>query len=335
MSSPHELDPQRLDQILERLLTGVATPEEQAQVSRWMAADPRHAALVNALQEAHAQHHANDPQSVQRTDAAWQALQARIERTTVRPISDAPSIRRTTRRPRVAQWLQMAAVLAVAVTGATVWRARTADVVLSAPIGERVSTTLPDGSRMTLAAGSRARWPRRFGSGVRDVRLEGEAYFDVVHDTTQPFRVRVGDDVAEDVGTKFVVRAWPEIGGVEVAVEEGAVALGRERTAPTLLTAGDRGRAAPDGRVHVTHDGAARAAWAHGDFVFDSTTLAEALPALGRWYGVTLSAPQTMQDRRVTGRFNLLQLDPLIESLAFALDARVTRAGSIITLTPH
>lgn len=317
--------------LLDRLLTGVATPAEQAQIADWIAADPRHAAMLTALRDAHA---ARDPQAAVSTEVAWKGLQARIATSTVRSISDAPSVRRKTWRPAAAVW-KIAAALIITATGTSVWRARTAEVELVAQAGQRLSTTLPDGSRMTLASGSRARWPRRFGSGAREVRLEGEAFFEVVHDTTQPFRVRVGDNVAEDVGTRFVVRAWPETSGVEVAVEEGAVALGRNRARPTLLAAGDRGRVAPDGHVEVAHDGAARAAWGRGEFVFDNTTLTEALPALGRWYGVTLTASSAMQNRRVTGRFSALPLDPLLESLALALDARVSRSGSVITLTPR
>lgn len=318
--------------LLDRLLAGVATPAEQKQIADWIAADPRNAAMLSALRDAHA---VRDPQVATGTEAAWKDLQTRIATASgIRSISDAPSVRRKTWRPSAAVW-RIAATLLIAVTGTAVWRARTAEVELVAQTGQRLSTTLPDGSRITLASGSRARWPRRFGFGAREVRLEGEAFFEVVHDTTQPFRVRVGDNVAEDVGTRFAVRAWPEIEGVEVAVEEGAVTLGRDRVSPTLLSAGDRGRVTADGGVQVTHDGVARAAWGRGEFVFDSTTLTEALPALGRWYGVTLTASPAMQNRRVTGRFSTLPLDPLLESLALALDARVSRAGSVITLTPN
>lgn len=327
MPAPHEFDPLLLD----RLLAGSATQEERSQIEAWMAQDPRNAAMLSALRETH---HVPDASSPEKTQLAWNALQSRISAGSVRSIGDAPSLRRKSRFA-TSTLLRVAAALLVAVGGTALWRAQTAEMTLVAPLGQRVSATLPDGSQMTLAAGSRATWPRRFGKGDRDVTLEGEGYFDVVHDTTQPFRVHVGDNVAEDVGTRFVVRAWPEIGGVEVSVEEGAVALGREAMQPTLLAAGDRGRVTSDGRVSVEHDGAERAAWIRGEFVFDNTTLTDALPALGRWYGVTINASPAMQSRRVTGRFSTLPLDPLLESLALALNAKIDRAGSTITLSPQ
>jgi transmembrane sensor len=329
--SSHDADTALLD----RILAGSATPDDQARLDTWLAADRRHAPLLKALREAHAAPHS---MSASATDAAWQALQARLVSATdsspnIRPIHTAPSVRTATRSRRLPTWLRVAAVLLVGVTGSVLWRNATASQEYEAPLGQRLSMTLPDGSRMTLAGGSTARVPRSFGSGSREIVLEGEGHFDVVHDTTQPFRVRAGNAMAEDVGTRFVVRAWPEVRGVEVAVEEGIVALAAGHAKPTLLHAGDRGRVTSSGRVEVSQDGAERAAWIRGEFVFDGTALSEALPALARWYGVTLTATPDMQERRVTGQFAALPLDPMLESLALALNAQIVRNGSTITFS--
>lgn len=329
-SSPHDFDTALLD----RFLAGSATPDETARVADWLAADRRHVALMQALREAHA---APGTIASSATDAAWQALQARIDRSThdeaIRPIHTAPGVRRAAQTRGLPTWLRVAAVLVVGVTGGVLWRNATASQEYTAPLGQRLSMTLPDGSRMTLAGGSSARVPRSFGAGSREITLQGEGHFDVVHDTTQPFRVRAGNVLAEDVGTRFVVRAWPEVGGVEVAVEEGIVALAQGHAAPTLLHAGDRGRVTSAGRVEVSQDGAERAAWIRGEFVFDGTALSEALPALARWYGVTLTATPDMLERRVTGQFAALPLDPMLESLALALNAQLVRNGSTITFS--
>lgn len=330
-SSPHEFDTALLD----RILAGSATPEDEAHLAAWLAADRRHAALLKALREAHAAAGATTDSA---TNTAWRALQARMDSaadrsTNVRPIHTAPSVRRTAQPRSLPTWLRVAAVLLVGVTGGVLWQNATASQEYAAPLGQRLSMTLPDGSRMTLAGGSSARVPRSFGSGSREITLQGEGHFDVVHDTTQPFRVRAGHAMAEDVGTRFVVRAWPEVGGVEVAVEEGIVTLAQGQATPTVLHAGDRGRVTLVGRVEVSQDGAERAAWIRGEFVFDGTALSEALPALARWYGVTLTATPDMLERRVTGQFAALPLDPMLESLALALNAQLVRNGSTITFS--
>jgi len=337
MSSSHASPGDFDTMLLDRFLAGTATEEEQKHVANWLAADPRHAAMLQALREAHVVAHATRSHEraaeASAADAAWQALQTRLDAANVRSLSSAPSLRGSPRPRAIPTWLRVAAVLLVGVTSGLLWQNTSANREYVAPVGQRLSMTLPDGSRMTLAGGSSATVSRRFGKGSREVVLTGEGHFNVVHDTTQPFRVRAGDAMAEDVGTRFVVRAWPEVGGVEVAVEEGIVALSQGQTAATLLHAGDRGRVTSTGRVEVSKDGAERAAWIRGEFVFDGTPLSEALPALGRWYGVTLHATPAMQTRLVTGQFSALPLDPMLESLALALDAQLVRDGSTITFS--
>lgn len=319
--------PADLDRLLDRVLAGEASAAEQAQAAEWAAADPRRAALLRGVPD-----QLTTP--AVDTDAAWAALSARLDAPVVRPITSAPSMRRPARWPRVAA----AAALVLAAIGG--WRALAPSTIeLVAPTGQRVSRTLPDGSTITLAAGSRARWSRDFGAATREVQLDGEGYFDVVHDTTRPFRVRARDGVAEDVGTRFVVRAWPELPHLEVAVEEGIVALAdtaQARSARgTLLSAGQRGVLTDDGRVAVSTDVDEALGWIRGELVFDDTPLREALPAIGRWYGVTLTADATMADRRLTARFAQQPLEQLLEALGLALNARVRRDGTSITLAPN
>jgi len=89
-------------------------------------------------------------------------------------------------------------------------------------IGEQRSVLLEDGSRVTLNTATRIevdiRKDRRF------VRLvEGEAFFDVTHDASRPFKVRAGNAVLSDVGTQFNVDMRPT--RTTVTVVEGRVAV--------------------------------------------------------------------------------------------------------------
>lgn len=98
--------------------------------------------------------------------------------------------------------------------------------------GQRATVELPDGSRAILAAESRLRYPAsaehwRDADRARDLYLEGQAYFEVQHDSTRAFRVHTATGVVEDLGTEFVVAAYPETHGTLVAVVAGVVALYR------------------------------------------------------------------------------------------------------------
>jgi transmembrane sensor len=312
--------------LIDRLLAGEASDAERARVAEWVAQDANRAALLDGLRAAVKQSPIVD------TDAAWSRLAMQLDssaaRATVVPLRG-PNRRRA--------WAIAAAAVAVMAVGAL----RLLDdgvTSIVAPIGQRVSATLPDGSTIQLGAGSRISWSRAFGKPDRDVRLDGEGYFDVVHDAARPFRVRARDAVAVDIGTRFVVRAWPELRGVEVAVEEGEVGLSDSASmrsgAIASLRAGSRGVLQPDGRVIVTNDAPGALGWTQGELVFDDAPLAEALPSIGRWYGVTIDVSPAMRDRRLTARFAQQPLPSLLEALGLALQARVVRDGARVTIMP-
>ncbi|PZU19615.1 MAG: hypothetical protein DI584_18095, partial [Stenotrophomonas sp.] len=87
-------------------------------------------------------------------------------------------------------------------------------------VGEQRSIALADGSMVTLAPASYI--AVRFSAGVRDIELrDGEATFDVAHDSSRPFRVHAGDNTVQAVGTRFTVNRLPS--GTLVAVSEGKV----------------------------------------------------------------------------------------------------------------
>ncbi|MFN5201222.1 MAG: FecR family protein, partial [Gemmatimonas sp.] len=230
-----------------------------------------------------------------------------------------------------------AAALVIALGGVATWQA-TRGGSIAAPLGRDVTAQLPDGSRVTLSAGSRLRWGGRFGRGARDVALEGDGYFDVVHDEARPFRVRTRNAVAQDVGTRFVVRAWPELPEVDVAVEEGVVALMDTLRPPmeqaTLLHAGQRGRLRESGVV-VTSDVASALAWMRGELVFDESPLTEVLPAIGRRFDVSVTADAALAGRRLTARFAAQSLDDVLTALRLSLGVRVERSGRTVHLTPE
>ncbi len=81
---------------------------------------------------------------------------------------------------------------------------------LSTPRGGEYQLTLPDGSQVWLNAESSITYPVNFAGSERKVKITGEAYFEVVHNHSRPFRVQAGDQLIEDVGTAFNVNAYTD-----------------------------------------------------------------------------------------------------------------------------
>jgi transmembrane sensor len=203
--------------------------------------------------------------------------------------------------------------------------------IVAAP-AQQTRATLSDGTRIVLNAGSRLRYPATFGASARDVELEGEGYFEVVHDSAQPFRVHARGSVTEDLGTRFVVRAYPELRHVEVAVAEGRVALhhdGDARASSTLM-AGQRGRVEPDGSVSVVDDADVERwlEWTRGGLVLDGITLGEAATEIGRRFAVRIDvADSALAVKRVSARFRDEPLPRVLDGVSAALGMRWTRDG--------
>ncbi|WP_199140818.1 FecR family protein [Pedobacter sp. ASV12] len=100
--------------------------------------------------------------------------------------------------------------------------------VISNPNGEQRSITMPDGSIVYLNAGSRMSYNAHFSTDKREVKLEGEAFFDVVHEARRPFVVRTGKVSTTVLGTSFNIKAFPAK-AVEVTVETGKVGVVLQR----------------------------------------------------------------------------------------------------------
>lgn len=324
-------------QLLDRYLAGDLPAAQRARVVAWLDANPTAAAVVRDLPRAAL----GDATSAD-TDRSWRAVSARLDASengdqlAARRGSVATGSRPLWQRRAV----RIAAALMLVVGGVATWRAATTQRggALDAPLGRDVTATLPDGSRITLAAGSRVTWAAGYGAAHRDIVLAGEALFDVVHDASHPFRVLARDAVAEDIGTRFVVRAWPELAAVDVAVEEGVVALADTSRARAHrgaeLRAGQRGRLAAGGVVVVSGDAESVLAWTRGHLVFDKDPLATVLPAISRRFNVELRADPALGARLLSARFAAQSLQDVLDALAVSLDVRVVTVGRTITLMP-
>lgn len=285
------------------------------------------------------------------SEAAWAKLERAMDETA--PPADVRPLR-PRREPRPAprfgapNWAaRIAAVLIIGAGIGLVWKTMLpsgTQAVAPAALrevatagGQRATVRLGDGTRVELGVDSKLRYAPEFGTGSRDVYLEGEAYFDVVHDERRPFTVHTARAVVRDLGTQFNVRSYADVPAVEVVVAEGAVALAKPDTPrdSLLLHPGDLGRVESDGRLAAQRgvDVAAHLAWLDGRLVFVDAPLAEAVPRLARWYGVDLRlGDSTIARRRYTASLKHETLDQLLDLMARSLELRVERSGDAVLL---
>jgi transmembrane sensor len=88
---------------------------------------------------------------------------------------------------------------------------------------------LEDSSVVTLFPGSGIKYPRHFRAGIREVYMQGEAFFDVHKNARRPFYVYNNSIVTHVLGTSFTVRADNINNNVVVDVRTGKVEVTENR----------------------------------------------------------------------------------------------------------
>ncbi len=96
--------------------------------------------------------------------------------------------------------------------------------------GQKSVLTLFDGTKIYLNANSKLKYPTHFGKTSREVFLEGEAYFEVVHKDKKPFIVHSSNISVSVLGTKFNIKAFADENDIKVSLVDGKVKVSNDLT---------------------------------------------------------------------------------------------------------
>lgn len=84
---------------------------------------------------------------------------------------------------------------------------------------------LPDGSYVVLEPGTKITYQPGFQEEIREVELEGKAFFDIRHDADRPFVVKSNDLMTRVLGTAFYISTFDSNHEFSIAVTRGKVAV--------------------------------------------------------------------------------------------------------------
>lgn len=145
-----------------------------------------------------------------------------------------------------------------------------------------------------------------------------------------------------DVGTTFVVRAYPEDREVSVVVSEGSVTLGADGSsdstgalASTLLHPGQRGLLPGGARVPIvtTVDATSYTGWIDGRLTFDNAPLPQVIADLGRWHTTRIVLADTsLAHETLTASLAADSFDDALRTLTTVLALRVEHRGDSVLL---
>jgi ferric-dicitrate binding protein FerR (iron transport regulator) len=204
------------------------------------------------------------------------------------------------------------------------------------PKGTRSQIHLADGSTVWLNADSHLSYPKTFAGALREVSLEGEAFFTVTPNPKQPFVVRLKTGSVRVLGTSFNIRAYAGDSTVETSVVTGRVAFipksvttgqqpqpGRKETILTsdtlFLLPNVRAIQSLNRQAVATQPTVAanQIAWTESKLVFRNTPMGEVAKTLERWYGTPVSLEgESLRQCPLTGTFQNQSLREVMTLIA-------------------
>jgi ferric-dicitrate binding protein FerR (iron transport regulator) len=196
---------------------------------------------------------------------------------------------------------------------------------------------LPDGTIAILNRNSRLDFPPAFSGNAREVRLTGEAYFQVKKDDRKPFRVHAGSITTTVLGTTFNIKAYPADGNIAVTVTSGKVRVSDSRRTLAILEknnrlvvnrqTGEAEKAQVNARPFV--------AWKQQELVFRNLTLAEVATALGYHFDAEIRFGNEQLARcRFTGSFpGGNELEQVLDVITAVTGSSWEQEGSVIIIS--
>src|SRR5690554_1815442 len=157
---------------------------------------------------------------------------------------------------------------------------------IHAPLGSRISFSLPDGTNGWLNSGSSLEYHLPFNRN-RQITVRKEAWLDVVSDASNPFEISAGKSTITVLGTKFNLNAYPEESYLEVVLEEGEVEFSVPGISSVVEMKPNERLIYSRDSVHITMTEPSKyAAWVEGKLMFRGDPMPEVARRIARWYNV-------------------------------------------------
>lgn len=161
--------------------------------------------------------------------------------------------------------------------------------------GMRSEFELPDGTNVFLNSNTTLSYPVVFNGGTRNVKLQGEAYFDVAKNVEKPFILNTGKIQVEVTGTEFKASNYSSEKLTEIVLVEGSVNLCQlnasgERNVIQKMIPGERATLNQlNNSMYVDKvDVQKYIAWKDGKLLFRNDSMEEVVLRLNRWYNVDI-----------------------------------------------
>jgi transmembrane sensor len=279
--------------LLAKCLAGEANEKEKEAITNWIEKKPANRKLFGEI-KSHWMKMDKGMNSRFDVDNAWDKIYDRITNNSDAVMIDhSATLSVTSLRTWITPFRIAASILVLAVIGTVLYFTlrNYGHVDVSSAQYDRTSVvTLPDGSQVYLNDNTSLSYNRQFGKRSRVVKLNGEAFFEVIPDKTKPFRIIAGGACVKVLGTSFNVNTRKHVDQVEVYVSTGIVELSEmnDERNRVLLHPGNIGVLSSKTITSAKAENQNCIAWRTGNLTFRDTRLSEVTSLLNDVYRVNI-----------------------------------------------
>lgn len=207
------------------------------------------------------------------------------------------------------------------------------------PNGGKFVVVLSDGTRVWLNAATSIRYPSTFSPHNRIVELNGEAYFEVAHDTTRPFIVKTEKQNVEVLGTHFNISAYNDDETTKTTLLEGSVTVnslsGNTSHKNVHLFPGQQSQLTKTKLVVDEVDADAAIDWKNGKFIFRNEDIRSIMKKISRWYDIEVDYEGNVENLRFGGKVSRSKnLKEALRVLTLTGDVNIKVVGRRVTIMP-
>lgn len=206
--------------------------------------------------------------------------------------------------------------------------------VATSGIQNMQSILLPDGSQVQLGPGSKLVYPSEFDGKTREVKLDGQAFFDVAKDKSKPFVVKTKDMDVTALGTAFEVFSYDLENIIETVLLNGKVKVdlshGNHKREVFLNPNDKLTLSRSDARISIEKVNATKYSdWRNlGILSFENEKLSMIIPRLEKWYGQKIFCQKDLANTyRFTFKVRNESLDRILYMLNNSSPIKYRKAG--------
>jgi len=318
--------PEHIILLIEKQLNGHLNDEEAHILQQWRSEKREHEVIYQQLEKIWQQSGSILQETVYDEEQAWSKVDHRLSqgrnRSTIRLIT------------RLAAAACIAGVLFIA--GWLFYHNQAPALQLAKADQMNMPVTLPDGSQIILRKGATLSYPKEFSGNIREVTLTGEAWFEVQHDKSHPFRIQTKRATMEVLGTTFSINTNDQ-------KDELIVATGKVLFTNKADTA-EKHIIYPHQYSVLTKNGFDTKAltdsnflsWKTGIIKFSNTSIEEMASTLSNYYGLYVRPDSVLKELPVlptiTAKFDKQPLDSVLEEIKLLVNISYRKQNDTIVL---